>query len=549
MTAVRPDGPVREDGPAPEAGAAQPWLRLNPKLIWVDALRVLLSLLPAAFALLVLDVESNAGVVGSVGAIALMGVAGAVADLVRWVRTRYRVTEEYVERRTGLFVRRHRSIRRDRIRSVDAEARLLHRITGLRRVRIGAGQVVTAGEPALVLDAVDRKVAEELRRQLLGVRPRAGAARAEEVRPAEEAGPSARAPQPGDATPDGGRVLAVLRWWWVVYNIVGVWVCVAAAGVLWGAFWTTSLFGFDAAAWIGSLADWEALGPVRTTAVALAATGALGVLWMAGSFFTEHARFRLERLPAGDGTVLRTTQGLFKTREITRDDSRLRGVSISEPLLWRWSGMADTSVITTGLSVWSTASTVLPRGPRRVAYPVAAEILGAPRNPLAAPLLRHPRAALHRRLLWAVSATAAATVLIAWLGATTGFGGRAWWIAAAVLLPAAAGLAVAAHRSLGDAVAGDYLVVRAGAMTRTTSALRRDAVCGVRVRQSVLQRRLGLATFSASTAAGYGRYSAPDAGVRRVEELAAAVLPEHVRPLLEGDRADHGPDRKGPVGA
>lgn len=61
------------------------------------------------------------------------------------------------------------------------------------------------------------------------------------------------------------------------------------------------------------------------------------------------------------------------TREVNRDDRRLRGVQIAEPVLWRWMGMAATRVITTGLSIWSTSrpATILPRGPIGVARPVA----------------------------------------------------------------------------------------------------------------------------------------------------------------------------------
>ncbi|MGD9484727.1 PH domain-containing protein [Streptomyces sp. TRM70308] len=484
-------------GSAPET----PWLRLDRRMVAVDALRLVLAQLPALVALVVVGVDADT--VWPLLGVAAFGAVSAVADLVRWSRTRYRVTAEHVERRTGLFVVRHRSVRRDRIRSVDADARLLRRLAGLRRVTIGAGQVNTAGESALTLDALSLDAALALRRDLL-----------------DGAGP-----------PDALATLARFRWTWVFYNMVNVWAYVMAAGLLWGAYWTATMFGADPGGWVGGLADWDALGPWRTALVVLAAVGLLGFLGMAGAYFTEHAHFRLERVPTENGTALRTTQGLLKTREITRDDARLRGVALSEPLLWRWAGVTDTSVITTGLSRWSVAATILPRGPRGVARQVADAVLAEPVSPLAARLAPHPAAARRRRLCWAAAVAAAGALALYWLTATTALPAATWWLGALALLLPGALLAEAGYRALGHAVGGRHLVLRSGAVSRATSVLRRDAVSGVRVRQSLLQRRLGLATVSVSTAAGYGVYTAHDLAAADAAPFAADALP-HLAPFL-----------------
>ncbi|ARQ68870.1 PH domain-containing protein [Streptomyces marincola] len=488
-------------GAAPGADdAAAGWQRLDGRMILADALRVVCAMLPGLAALLVTGFAPDPMAIGPLLALAGWGLAGAIADLVRWATTRYRITDTYVERRAGLFVRTHRSVRRDRIRSVDTGARLLQRIAGLRRVTIGAGQMNTAGEAALTLDSLSRRDAEALRHRLTGGGPE-------------------RETEP----------MAAFQWRWIVYNVTGVWALVSAAGLMWGGYFTAQSFGLDPGGWVGSLADWDALGPVRTAAVGFAAAVLLGAVGMAFSFVTEHAHFRLDRVPGEQGTVLRTRQGLFKTREITRDDRRLRGVTVSEPLLWRWMGMADTTVITTGLSVWSSSSSVLPRGPVRLARRVATEVIGDPA--LGAPLRRHPAAALRRRLLWAVLIAAAGALLL------VPAGGTRWAQALAVLLPPALGLACAGYLALAHTVAGGYLVVRAGAMTRATSALRRDAVSGVRIRQSVLQRRLGLATVYATTAAGDGAYAARDMAAAEAVGFAQAALTGYVEPF----RADARP--------
>jgi putative membrane protein len=509
MTAQLPGHDVAVvESDRPVASATEvPWRRLDAKMIWVDAIRVLLSLLPAGIAILVVGVGVSLGSLWPALVIAVVGLVGATHDVLRWIVTRYRVTDEYVERRTGLLVRKYRSIRRDRIRSVDAKAKLRHRVARLRKVTIGAGQQNVAFEAALSLDAVSRDTAEWLRSELLLRRHGAG----QRDGAATEAAPD-----------DAGDVYARLRWSWIGYNLFNVWAYVMAIGLLWGAFWLGQTFGLDLGGFVLGLADWDALGWGLTIAIAAVVVGVIGVIGLAANFVSENWNFVLARVPADGGTVLRTTQGLFRTREINRDDNRLRGVLISEPLLWRWMRMADTSVITTGLSVWSTASTVVPRGPRSVALQVAAAVLerGPAGSPFEMPLPRHPGAALRRRLLWATLVSVAIVGLVGWIGSLAGFAGSTWWITALVLWPTLLGLAAGSYLALGHAVAGEYVVMRSGVMAWATAALQRRAVSGVALRQSLLQRRLGLMTVAVSTAAGYGAYSAPDASESGAIEFA-----------------------------
>lgn len=475
------------DGPS---AAEVPWRRLDPRLIWADALRIVLSMLPGGVALFLFEADDALTVLPLL-ALAGWGVWGALADVVRWLTTRYRVTDTHLERRTGLLVRSHRAVARDRVRTVDADARLIHRLAGVRRVTVGAGQTTTALEAALTLDALSKAAAERLRSELTGV-------------------PGEREERPA--------ALAEFDWRWVVHNLFGIWGLVTAAGLLWGGYFTLGAFGVDLGSWLGSARDALGLGTAGAVVAGLAAMVALGALGMGGQFLTGQAFFRLTREPGEEGgSVLRTRRGLFRTREVVRDEARTRGVSLSEPLFWRWLGTTDTSLITTGAFWWSEGVTILPRGPRRVALRVAAEVLGG--DPLGAPLVRHPARALRRRLLWALWAAVACALAVAPLGE------RAWLTALLVTAPPALGLALAGYLALGHAVTGPWLVLRAGALSRVTSVLRRDAVSGVCVRQSPLQRRLGLATVRVSTAAGDGAYAARDVAVADAVPLAVAALP------------------------
>ncbi|MGX7675837.1 PH domain-containing protein [Plantactinospora sp. DSM 117369] len=523
MTPAPETAPPSETAPAGDTtpAAETPWRRLDARIIWVDGLYALLSLVPAGLALLVTD-EPHASTLIPVLAVAVGGVVGAARDTLRWVKTRYRLTEELVELRTGLLVRRYRALRRERIRTVSTTARLRHRLAGLRVLTVGVGQPGAAGYEALQLDAVTRTVAGELRRELLADSP--------------EVAPAGGEVDDIDGESPGERAFARIRWSWLYYNVFSVWALVTAAGLLWGGYWLAQSFGFDGAGFVAGLLDWRAIGPWRTGAIAFVGVGALGVLGMAVAFVTENWAFRLVRVDTPTGAVLRTSQGLFRTREVNRDVSRLRGVEISEPLLWRWMGMADTNVISTGLSIWSMtpATTILPRGPVGVARSVAARVLDldAGASPFAVPPRGHPPAALRRRIGWAVLVTVAVVGLLAWLGGLVAALPSWSWLVGVGLLPLALGAAVVAWRALGHGIVGEYLVVRSGLVSRSTAALSRPAVIGWRLRQSVLQRRLGLATLVATTAAGHGQYAAVDMPAGTVVAFAEQVVPGLLAPLV-----------------
>lgn len=521
------------DEPAPDEHSDVPWQRLDTRVVWVDGAKALLSLVPITVATAFFDARLDQATMIPVLTITGAAFLGGLMDLLRWAKTRYRVTDEYVERRSGWVVRQHRSIRRDRIRSVDTSAKLRHRLTGLRIVTIGSGQSGLLGAASLILDAVRADTAEQLRRDLLhGVRPAPSESEALEASDAPEAAEPA------------GQVLARLDRRWVIHNTFSIWAFLTAAGLIWGTYWTADIFGLDLAGFVRGLADWDAVGPVWTTVLAVAVTGVIGVAGLAVNFFTANWRFTLARVPVEGRTILRTTQGLFKTREVNRDDERLRGVQITEPLLWRWLGTADTHVISTGLTFWSVAPSaqILPRGPVSVARRVTADVLGAGPSPVDRSLRPHPRRALRRRAGWAVSTTAVVTGLLAVLTVLIDALPDGVWLAGLGVLPVGLALALVAYRSLGHTVADGYLVTRSGAWNRTTAALQSRAVVGVNFRQSLLQRRLGLVTVEATTAAGLGAYAAIDVAAADAVDLADAAVPGLLTPFRAATERSAAPD-------
>jgi putative membrane protein len=108
--------------------------------------------------------------------------------------------------------------------------------------------------------------------------------------------------------------------------------------------------------------------------------------------------------------------------------------------------------------------------------------------------------------------------------------------AAVALTLAAAGLAigVASYRHLGHALAPHHLVSGAGSLQRSRVVLELDGIIGWVVRQSWWQRRSGLATLVATTAAGPERVLVVDVPLGDAVRLADAATPGMLDEVLAG---------------
>jgi putative membrane protein len=500
------------------AEAEVPWQRLDVRVVWVNAGVFVLSLVPSFLTIVVFHLGTDAwsAVVATV-----IGVAGSVKNLLRWMRTRYRVTADRVEQRRGALVHRYRSVPRDRIRSVDTTAKLRHRIAALQVVHIGSG----SSAPPFKLDAVTKAAAERLRHELLRGEP----ADADEVVDEQAAVKPVRQE----------TVIARFRWSWLWYNAINIWAYLMAALLLWSSYWMLHLVNIDLADVVRRVVDWHALGTGWSIVVALAGTFVLGVGGLIAGFIKEQWGFELVRTQTATGTALLTRHGLLQKREVYRQDHRLRGIHLSQPLFWRWMGLTETLIISTGLSTVSlrgeAGSTILPRCSISEARRVAAMVLPGETRPLTAPLRRHPRGALYRRLLRAMCIPGIAAAFLAWLNATNAVAAWLWWIPVG-LFPVAVALAFVSYRSLGHTLAGDYIVLRCGVSRLTTTALQPRAVIGWTLRQSLPQRLLGLMTIRAATAAGARHYRLPDLGAAQAVAFVNETTPWLIAEFLDDAR-------------
>ena len=512
-----PAAPPAPAAPAPGTASPDGWLRLSPRALAVRPVTDLLRSAPVLIGLIYEGTRGGHNIYWGLG----FGAFAILAGIWRWFGTKYQVTGDRVYVKRGLLSPRVLSAPRTGVRSVDLTAHVIYRLLGLAQVKIGTGRNDKREGENFKLDALSAADAEALRALLL-------------------AAPLAEVPGQAEAA-DTPVVLETeivrLRKSWIRFaplTLTGL----VILGVLVGALTQTE---HEAGV------NLAALGPVRSgirdvgrmplsesipvgALVVLLGLLLVSVLGYAALFWN----FRLVR--TGRGSLL-VTRGLLSTRSTTIDEARLRGVEISEPLSLRVAKGARCIAITTGLRVGGGAerggSVLLPPAPRAVADRVASEILGVPVELFRAGLIEHGPAARRRRVLRATVPILVLCVAVAGLLLALGVHLSYW---STIVLPLLAGLgwllARDRYRGLGHRLVGDWIVLSTGSLVRRRSIFTVHGVIGWSLRQTWFQRRRGLVTLTATTAAGKQRYSAPDVPMAEALAFIAAATPDLAAPFL-----------------
>jgi putative membrane protein len=498
------------------------WRRLSPRMLIGHPILELIRAWPALVGLLVAGHSSGHGSVWSLGGLAIAIVFG----ILRWFTTTFRIGEDQVQLRRGLLNRRVLSVPRDRIRTVDATSNAMHRILGLTRLTIGTGRS-ERGSESLRLDGLTIAETANLRDELLHGRARQAA-----PAPAASASQAVGRPAAGPLETE----LAAVRPGWLrfgPFTMTGITAVLAAAGFGWRL---VNEAGFDPQrfALVRGIA-----GRVTGVSPALAATEAVAVLAVAvalastAGYVLMFWRFRLTRHSGG---TLHVTRGLLTTRATTIEERRLRGVELTEPLLLRAVGGARCGAIVTGLKHGGPGAerggaVLLPPAPRSEAIRVAGAVLGTG-APVRGGLTVHGPAARRRRFTraLAVAVAAVAVAVLLWRLDIV----PAWvWQASLLLVPGAIALAADRYRALGHAITDRVLVTRLGSVRRRRAMIKCDGIIGWNVHRSFFQRRAGLATLVATTAAGRQGYRVQDVAHGPALRLADQATPGLLTPFLE----------------
>ncbi|WP_084729881.1 PH domain-containing protein [Streptacidiphilus neutrinimicus] len=519
-------------GAEPDAAAADEtaWHRLSLRLIPVHLTWLVAPVVSGIGTLIGTGGKLNLQALLTIASFTVAFLIVAGINLTRVLTTGYRITDTRLELRSGLLFRSRRSVPLERIRSADVTARPLHRLFGLATVNVGAAVHGASAARSLSLEGVTLARAHALQQELLNgraARLARGAAAADPDEALDPAAPPVPAP------------VAELSWSWLRYAPLTIWGVGGLLAVLGICYNTLHEMQIDPlklgvvhqlAAAFTAVPLWVAV-PALLLVVA-----ALGTVVAVGQYVEGWYGYRLER---EDGGVLRLRRGLWKHRSVSIEERRLRGLELVESLLLRWGGGARLYAVATGLGNAEenrTRGILVPPAPRGEALRVADELSpdGQP-SPVAAELTAHPRVARRRRINRGLAVVACVAVLVALPGIWVPGFLPAAGVVAAVLLPCAVWFGVDAHRALGHALVRDHLVARSGTFARRTVALQRTGVIGWTVSRSVFQRRSGLITLTATTAAGRGAYRVRDVTLAEGLSLAEQAVPDLLTPFLERD--------------
>jgi putative membrane protein len=472
------------------------WHRLSPRMLLVHPVHEVLRQIPLLVGAVVLG-SATGNPMWSVAALAITVGFG----ILRWFTTSFRIEPDEVQLRTGVLQRKVISVPRNRIRSVQTDARLLHQLLGLTVLRVSTGQEAK-GDTVFALDAVPAGEVPRLRSILL----------ADSLTRADDTGQERTAPT--------GRVLA--RWSpsWLRYSplsFTGLAMIVAAVGVVYQA-------GLGAVLQHSRLAESgrdaaERFGIVSSVAVAVAVVVLLSVLLSVLRSLVTYGNLLLRR----DADVLHLEHGLLRKREHTFDMRRLRGGTLRQPLLVRLLGGARLDAVMTGVAGGGEASLLLPPCPAGTAESVLAGLIENA-DAVTAPVRGHGPAATRRR--WTRALAVPAVAAIALVVATFFVTIPLWaWIVLAVLALCSALLAADRARALGHRVDERWLVARAGSLELRRDCIATAGVIGWTVRQTLFQRRAGVATLVAATAAGVKHYRVIDVPADLAWSIAATASP------------------------
>ena len=227
-----------------------------------------------------------------------------------WLLHSFRITDDVIEVRSGVFVRTYRKARRDRINSVSIWRQLLPRMLGLAKVEFQA-----AGSDANVtLSYLPDEVSKSLRRLVLDTSPiaKSDAAAAHEQ---AASGPSTESDDFDFFSAEDGDVRVVVPLGRLAWSLI-----VSVETVVFVAVMTAITVGFftsgDRSWWLGAI---PAL-----------------IVYLAGIFrsWTRANRFRLAVI---DDTI-RVSYGLLSTTAETLPPRRVHSITLSQPWPWRLFG-------------------------------------------------------------------------------------------------------------------------------------------------------------------------------------------------------------------
>ncbi|WP_261624224.1 PH domain-containing protein [Nesterenkonia marinintestina] len=281
-----------------------------------------------------------------------------------WWFTRYKITDEHVMVKSGIFVRQHRQARIDRVQAVDLRQPLLARFTGLAELKF---EVADGEGTAASLQFLKRSEAEELRQEIMDRAAGREAAQRQEQDPADhpefgeagEAGDDVAGPA---TTPDPERLIARVPLGRLIGSVVLGWGTLVVLALL-----VIGLLGVGVTMLgLALFLDEREFGAELTAVGGISAGAALpgmvpALVGLAFSYFQQiNKGFRFTATMTRAG--LRMRYGLLETTTQTVPPGRVQALQITQSPLWRPCGWYSVRVVVAGYGAGESRSTLLPVG-------------------------------------------------------------------------------------------------------------------------------------------------------------------------------------------
>ena len=460
----------------------------------------------------------------------LFGVALPIGlGIMRFLTTTFRITPTQIELQRGLIGRKVLTSRLDRVRAVEITSTPIHRLLGLAKVEVGTASGAKQDDDKFALDGLPLEEARHLRVALLH--------RADVASPQMQAndlgsdlptGDSPARAESGTALVEDEQLLTFDPGW-VRYAPLTSSGSVIAAGVLAAFGQFTNEIGSEIFNDPKLRHSVEHLSLAAAIPLAIVAFLVLGAVFSLLGYLVANWGFALSR--DSRGRTFHVRRGLLTSTETSLERERVRGLSVDEPLGLRLAKAGRLYAIVTGVSKKEAGRTALvPPAPRSVIDETGIRVLERP-EPLSLPLVQHGPAARRRRWTRALLPALAVPVIVVVLVLTTPL--PAWVEVPALLaIPVGVLLAVDRYRRLGHGLTDLHLVVRSGSLRGRRDIVQRTGIIGWNLHQSWFQRRAGLVTLVATTAAGEQAYAAIDIPEPLAIRLAHDAVPGLVEPFL-----------------
>ncbi|MGN2636079.1 PH domain-containing protein [Nocardia takedensis] len=557
--------------PAPSA-----WLRLDKRMLLVHPVTEVVKFVPVLIGMLILGTSSGNHGWSLIPLLLIVGFA-----LTRWFTTTYRIGPTHVELRTGLVQRRTLSVPRSRIRSVDIESDLLHRGLGLAVVVLGTGQQADTGEK-FRLDSLDQRSVPALRATLLDHLNAPDPGEAPEPGAAED---HPRGREIGHWQPAWVRYAPLsLTGFAVIAPIVGVGFQYGLGEIVFSSDAAHTIeegtAALIAAAVLGLLAAVVALVSLAACTRYLTTYHRLRVLDDDRTLHIRHGLFttrqitldlaRFRGATVNEPLLLRWAGGAELEAIMVGENARQKLLpqapraaverTLTELLAPRGGTVesgtrGDTGHVgTDGTPATEGAGTLgivsstghpgagSPGRVRPAANPATGDehkggrtsessTTGSVSAQGTAPLLAHGPVARRRRYTRALTLPGIAAAFLLVLNLIDVSFSPWWWTLPAVTAALAAALAEDRYRGLGHAVipatahSPAWLITRSGSLDRDRDCLQGPGIIGWTVSRSYWQRRSGVATLVAATAAGKKRYLVIDLPLADAYRVIDAVTP------------------------